>query len=412
MKNILLIFTTVLLASNVFANGKLLIVGGALSSENRNVYDAFLKSRALGRNKIAIIPVASSKPIKSAKSFKQDLVRFGAKENEVMIFPLAVMDDPTTKVDERLWRDNAFDEQKIEVLDQVGAVWFTGGDQMRIINTLLSPQGHDSPLLKRLRHMLNTQGIVIGGTSAGAAMMSNVMIAAGDSFTALTALPSDQYYGMETQEQGQLFLHQGIGFFPYGIVDQHFDRKSRLGRLVKTLTMNDHHMGYGVDENTAMLINLRDHILTVIGAGNVTVVDTQGTTVSDTSILNVSLSVLGKDDTFHLKQRKLIKTQGVATVNQEYAHEASFQGGGMILPNNRLSQMLGFELLDNANSDQIRRYSFIETGAGILYEFLQTSKSQGYWRSEGTLDHYTIDNVVLNIKPVNMIIKHDTQPES
>lgn len=412
MKKILLIFTMTLLASPTFASGKLLIVGGALSSENRDVYDAFLKGRASGKNKIAIIPVASSKPIKSANSFKKDLVRFGAKENDVMIFPLAVMDDPTTKVDERLWENNAFDEQRLKDLDQVGAVWFTGGDQMRIANTLLDKQQEDSPLLQTLRSLLHTQNIIIGGTSAGAAMMSNTMIAAGDSLTSLTSAPSDQYYGMETQEQGQLFLHKGIGFFPYGIVDQHFDRKSRLGRLVKTLTMNDHHMGYGVDENTGMLINLSDHLLTVVGVGNVTIANTQHTTVTSKQILNVSLSILGNGDIYHLRDHRLVETQGTGTVNHEYAREAAIQGGGMILPNQRLSQLLGFELLDNSSNRQLRRYSFSENGLGLLFEFLQTQQSQGYWRSEGTLDHYTIENVVLNIKPVNITIKHDDHSNS
>lgn len=405
MKKIIIASLMCALNANVQAetNGKLLIVGGALTSNNAAVYQGFLSALPAKDSRIAIIPVASSKPSKSANAFKADLVRFGASQENIEIFPLAVVDDSSTKVDESTWQNNANDAELVNKLKNVDGFWFTGGDQMRIINTINKDPKTPSALLTLLRERLK-QGALIGGSSAGAAMMSDTMIAAGDSFSALTSEPSNQYYGMETQERGQLYLHHGLGFFPFGIVDQHFDRKARLGRLAKTLTMNPVKMGYAVDENTAMLVDLKQQSLQVLGAGNVTILNANSAKTDALSIHGLSVSVLAENTRFDLKNNTLIDGAGSLTVGREYMDETPWQGAGFALPNARLDQILGFELIDNKGASEIRRYSFSEQGRGFVYRFVQTQNSKGYWKTNGTLDQYTVLDVEMHIEPANIKI--------
>lgn len=405
MKKIIIASLMCALNANVQAetNGKLLIVGGALASNNTAVYQGFLSALPAKDSRIAIIPVASSKPSKSANAFKADLVRFGASQENIEIFPLAVVDDSSTKVDESTWQNNANDAELVNKLKEVDGFWFTGGDQMRIINTINKDPKKPSALLTLLRERLK-QGALIGGSSAGAAMMSDTMIAAGDSFSALTSEPSNQYYGMETQERGQLYLHHGLGFFPFGIVDQHFDRKARLGRLAKTLSMNPVKMGYAVDENTAMLVDLKQQSLQVLGAGNVTILNANNVKSDALAIHGLSVSVLAENTRYDLKNNTLIDGAGSLTVGREYMDETPWQGAGFALPNARLDQILGFELIDNKGAGEIRRYSFSEQGRGFVYRFVQTQNSKGYWKTNGTLDQYTVLDVEMHIEPANIKI--------
>jgi len=384
--------------------GKLVIAGGAVSSDNQMLYQAFIDAMPNKNGNVMIIPVASGNPVSSASKFKQDLIRYGLSDEQIDTFPLAVTDDKNTEFDETSWKENAFDEALVKRLDDVNAIWFTGGDQMRIIESIRPTLDKESPLLQKLKQRLNA-GAVIGGTSAGAAMMSETMIAAGDSFSALTEPQSEQYYGMETQEQGQLYVHHGLGLFPYGIVDQHFDRKARLGRLVRTLADVSTNKGYAVDEDSAMVIDLDTQTLTAVGIGNITLVDTQKAVIEKDpfKIFNVKLTLLSPGDQWNLSSDTLITDSG-NTVGKEYFNEAAKQGAGLAMANKRLVHLLGYELLDNKATSEIRRYSFIENGKGILYRFSQTEESRGYWRTNGTKDQYSIINVNMDIEPISISI--------
>ena len=93
--------------------GSLVIVGGALSSDNEAVYKKFLtllnniNGKALKDVKIAIIPAASAAPIESADGYKEDFVRYGVPVENIYTAPIALIDDPSTKeVDESTWKDN------------------------------------------------------------------------------------------------------------------------------------------------------------------------------------------------------------------------------------------------------------------------------------------------------------------
>ncbi len=380
----------------------LLIVGGALGADNRSIYQALLDARPADKPQIAIIPLASSSPIKSARSFREELIGYGTQADTVRILPLAQVDDKSTTEDESQWRHNAQDNALADSLNNVGAFWFVGGDQMRIVETLKPKPGNSTPVLKAIFQQWQ-EGAIVGGTSAGAAIMSNLMIAAGDSYTSITQSNAKFYSGTETQEQGKLYLHHGLGFFDQGIIDQHFDRKARLGRLIRTLSEQEQHWGFGVDENTAMLVDVTQLSFRVIGAGNVTVVDARNAKSSESpfQIRSLKLSVLNEGDHWSLREQRLLHTAGKPTIDQEYANEFPHQGAGLALANQRLDQLLGYQLLDNNKATEIRRYNFVEQGPSFVYRFRQIHGSQGYWSaSNGAIDRYTIDQVELDLEPV------------
>jgi cyanophycinase len=134
-------------------------------------------------------------------------------------------------------------------------VFFTGGAQLRL-STLLG----GTPLATTIRRM-NARGVHVGGTSAGAAFLSEHMIA----------------FGKEggTPIAGQATLVPGLGLTNRVIVDQHFRQRDRMGRLLSALAYNPFAIGIGLDEDTAAFVG-PDNSFEVVGSGGITVVDAGG----------------------------------------------------------------------------------------------------------------------------------------
>jgi cyanophycinase len=391
----------VLLASVSTANadGSLLIVGGALKEDNAQVHRALIDAM-LPHGKMVIIPVASGRPAKSAAEFAGSLQRYGLAKDRIAIFPLAVRDDSTTDgVDESRWEGNAWNENAVAAIIDAAGFWFTGGDQLRITQTMLGKDGEESPLLVLVRKRL-AEGAVVGGTSAGAAIMSKDMIAGGISFTALLEPLAGSYSDTEDQDSGRLYLAKGLGFLDNGVVDQHFDRKARLGRLVRALAETGQTRGFGIDENTALLVRPDSNSAKVLGRGSVVLLNAREARFdfdSKTMASGLKLSILAPGVRFRLGNFALLDGQGDATVGNEYFGYRPLQGGGMALANSRLDQALGFDLLDNDSTQRLDRYSIDDSGRIILYRFTQTDNSTGFWQNEGSADRYTVSNVRMDI---------------
>ncbi len=125
-----------------------------------------------------------------------------------------------------------------EPLDHATGVWLTGGDQAWFAELYVGTQ-----VEQKLKSLLERGGS-IGGTSAGAAIMSQVMIRhSPEGATAAT----------------------GFDLFPKAIIDQHFMHRSRLNRLLGVLKQHPEHMGFGIDEDTALIVQLRSGRLGVMG---------------------------------------------------------------------------------------------------------------------------------------------------
>ena len=137
-------------------------------------------------------------------------------------------------------------------------------------------------------------GGLISGSSAGAAVMSDPMITSGSSVEALA-----QPLAGEPHDT-RLSIGKGLGFFPLGLVDQHFLQRGRLGRLVAALAATGWRHGFGIDENTAMVIE--GGRLTVLGESGLVHVDAGRLTGrrARTELAGLKLSYLDRGDSLDL----------------------------------------------------------------------------------------------------------------
>ena len=293
----LLVLITVLSATPAWSKGSLLIVGGGLSADNEEVYRAFI-DRANG-GKIAIIPSASGEPQASLDTFAVNLGRYGVDPSRILQVKIAEVDDPGTAIDESAWAANGDSRAEIAKIDQSTAIWFTGGDQARTFR-LLTHSGDDRPMLTAIRKRL-AAGAIIGGTSAGAAIMGSGMIVCGDPERASEPVshnPSD----CVVQEGGSepLVLGSGLAFLKGYVVDQHFSQRARLPRLLRATDCGAGR-GIGVDEDTAIVIDLTTRLGAVIGRGSVTVVENKNRLAScDAGAAMLGLGVYRTGQEFRL----------------------------------------------------------------------------------------------------------------
>ena len=140
----------------------------------------------------------------------------------------------------------------MERIERATGVFFTGGNQLRL-STFIG----GTAVAKAIR-MANARGMHVAGTSAGAAILSEHMIAFGEEGS--------------TPVAGMVRLAPGLGLTNRFVIDQHFRQRDRLGRLTASLAFNPFAIGIGLDEDTAAFI-APDNTLEVLGSGGVTVVD-------------------------------------------------------------------------------------------------------------------------------------------
>lgn len=394
--------------------GKLVIVGGALGSTNSAVYNKYIElSGGKAGAKIGIIPAASGN-LKSSNNFKKDLISYGVPESQIKILELAVVDDSKTKdVDESKWIANA---DKVEMANQIrdlSAIWFVGGDQTRITKALIKPDGSQSVALQAIWNLYKRGG-VIGGSSAGAAIMSNPMIAGGNSLGAINYGFTTKYIDENDQLNGPVYLEKGLGFFPYGVVDQHFDARSRLGRLTAVAWeyRKNSNRAYGVDENTAMIYNEATKEIEVVGAGGVTVVNVAKAAKDDKfkqlAIKNVALSFLSPGDRFNLTTGKMTVSASKDETNgyEYYDVKGPILGTGVLSGYSTVKEFIMYNLIDNAGVNLIKSYCYDDKGTGAELIFSKTADTKGWWGyQDGNMDSYSADQVLFEIKPVQVTIK-------
>lgn len=394
-------------ASPAPAPGRLVIVGGALAADNDAVHAAFLAAAdAAGAERpIYIVPAASGYPSESAGNFRQQLLRRGADAARVRILPLALMDDPTTpELDESTWAQNGADSDLAAEAATAGAFWFVGGDQSRIAAVLLAADGTDLPVLRALR-AAHARGAALGGTSAGAAIMSDPMILGGDSLGALRLGVSRAYAGMDDQESGPLVLGRGLGFFPFGLVDQHFDRKARHARLIVALAGSPLHRGYGIDEDTALVVDLATGTAEVAGRANVTFFDTSDASFSvhpaPFAARDIRLSVLSPGDRLDLRQGIVTpSTKRQPTAGRESFNLPSPVLGAALVPYSLFRDLAGPWLVDNRAADTASALAFAPSGEGWRLVLQKNSDTAGY---EGG-GHLTVINARLSLEPVTVTV--------
>ncbi len=228
--------------------GALAMIGGRLESDNEPLFAA-MKARCGGR--IAVMAMASGYPEEVGQELVEDFQHYGV---DAELIPLFFENRNTA----------AFDPALIRRVEACGSVFFSGGDQSRIVGSLVQ-DGAETPMLERIRAS-HASGGLIAGTSAGAAIMSGPMIESGTSLDALTVGPTTA----EEDDDG-FRVGRGLGFFRHGLVDQHFLKRGRLGRLLAACRELDEAVAYGIDENSALIVEGDQG--TVIGETGVVLLD-------------------------------------------------------------------------------------------------------------------------------------------
>jgi len=398
------------LPASALAQGRLVIVGGGLQDDNAQVYGAFLEAvNASADARIAVIAGASGSPATSGGRMAEVFAAHGFDAGRVDLVRLAVMDDRETSADESRWDRGAYSDEQVAVIHAADAIWFTGGDQMRLTRLLLTEEGSDTPMLAAIRQR-HVEGATLGGTSAGAAIMSDRMIQRGDTLTTLVEPVLGPDASEDEMESGRLSLGQGLGFFPLGLVDQHFEERARLGRLARALIETGDVQGFGIDEDTALVMDFADTAFWIAGAGGVSWVDASDAETANASgrfgIEGLLVSYLSAGDRVGWGSGGLsIPDYKSATVGNEYFRSPAASGGGMALPPAGLPEVVGEGLVDNTASTEVERVSFAADGRAVIYRFSQTGDSRGYWGrdSEGQA-RYSILRVGLDILPADVAV--------
>ncbi len=258
--------------------GHLLIVGGG------PIPDAILgRFVALaggpGRASIVLFPMASEDPdagVALAEHFRS----LGARAERLV-----------------LSHEQADSEDAARRLDEATGIWFGGGDQSRLTAALHGTRT-ERAVLARYR-----EGAVVGGTSAGAAVMSTPMLT-GDELRPGGDRPpakdSDDAY--MTIARGNVVTAEGFDLLPGAIVDQHFVRRRRNNRLLSLVLEHPDRVGVGIDESTALEIG-PDGVWHVLGASVAVVFDARRARITPPSAAvlgaeGVRLHVLPAGGTF------------------------------------------------------------------------------------------------------------------
>jgi cyanophycinase len=233
--------------------GHLFIVGGGERDEP--LMKRFVElAKGFGTGRIVVFTMASSVPLEVGPELVAEFRKYGVQD--VVYYQLT--------------RDEAMKADSAKILDGVSAIWFSGGDQALLTAALL-----DTPIHARMLE-LYAAGCLIGGTSAGAAVMSEVMITGDEKRTK----NEDELW--QTVEADNVVRVRGFGFVKNAIIDQHFLVRRRQNRLISLVLENPALLGAGIDESTAILVRT-DGKWEILGESQVYVVDARKAVVTKAS---------------------------------------------------------------------------------------------------------------------------------
>jgi len=261
------------------AQGTLVLIGGATHS-NGEALAAFTR-RAHGPQggSIVALTTASGNPAASARQWRRDLRAAGCFNVQIPVVST---------------RDDATNPRFVAALASAQGIFFGGGDQIKLVSIIGGTPAGDAIRDAYVR------GIVIGGTSAGAAALAKTTLA-----------------GNEVDEHGQLveqYIGPGLGLVRHPtIIDTHFSQRRRLYRLFVALAEFPELLGLGIDEDTAIVVE--GNVGRVVGTGSVTFVDGRGITYSNAgahrdgmplTLSAMRVGIVGAGHAFDLQTRELV----------------------------------------------------------------------------------------------------------
>ncbi|NCP63710.1 MAG: cyanophycinase [Paraglaciecola sp.] len=259
------------------ARGYVIPIGGAEDKlHNPQILKKFIALAGGQNSVISIIPTASQLD-DTGERYQHLFTELGA--GELNVLPISE-------------RADAQKAEYLTLLAKSTAIFVTGGNQLRL-STILG----GTPIAKAIRQ-LNAKGVHYAGTSAGAAIVSQHMITGGTS-------------GIVPTENG-VSLAPGLGLVNSAVIDQHFNQRNRLARLLSAVSYNPFLIGLGLDEDTAAFIDDKNQF-TVVGSGAITVIDPSNIEYSSMAeansgdaltLLNLKMHILASGSRYDLNARQ------------------------------------------------------------------------------------------------------------
>ena len=264
---------------------RLLVIGGAEDpdEEDMTILPHLVRMAGGKHARVIICSSPSENPEEKVDTYGALFQKLGVAE----VIPAAITD-----------RSEAEDPELVEAVERATAVFFTGGDQLRLTALIAGTR-----FCENIRARLYGDGLVVAGTSAGAAAMSSVMIIGG----------TDE----GTVRRQDVSLAPGLGYWRDTVVDTHFNQRGRVSRLLTIFAHNPNVLGIGIDENTAIDLVPGDRF-TVVGEGvvmvfNGRVTHTNAPDASDDETLAITDSVihtLPRGYGFNLRTKRPILPDG------------------------------------------------------------------------------------------------------
>jgi cyanophycinase len=256
----------------------IMVIGGAEDKVNGcSILTAFFESAGGKKAKIGIIPCASQEPSVVGDRYHQIFREMGAQQIQILDIRVA------KECDQGSW---------LSVLNNCTGIFITGGDQQRLCDLI-----GGSKFVELLKKRLYLGELVVAGTSAGAAIMGEKMIAAGSSG--------------ESPNRSLVDLTNGLSIIPELLVDQHFHNRNRMARLMSAIAAHPDKLGLGIDEDTCAAFE-DDCTFQVLGKGSITVIDPgemlhtnylESDETSPLSLHKLTVHVLSHGDRYDYRQR-------------------------------------------------------------------------------------------------------------
>ncbi|WP_290661110.1 cyanophycinase [Ignavibacterium sp.] len=262
------------------SKGHLVIVGGVQTKE---IVAEFVELAGGENARIIVIPNAGSNPVYWSEVQVKEFNELGAK-SDYLLFT----------------KETADADSNLKKMDWANAVFFLGGDQSDLTRDMLGTR-----LLQKVFDIYYRGGVV-GGSSAGAAVMSEVMI------TGNELLNKDSSSAFISIQKGNIETAKGFGFIKSAIIDQHFLKRKRHNRLITLMCEHPDLLGIAIDESTAIIVN-PDETFEVLGNNQVLVYDpTESKNIrqdkrGNLGITDMKMHLLISGDKFDLKSKKVIE---------------------------------------------------------------------------------------------------------
>ncbi|MFP4844212.1 cyanophycinase [Winogradskyella sp. PE311] len=238
-----------------------------------------VKEAGGSKAKIVVVPTASSIPVEVGENYLEAFSTLGCEN-------VTILDIRSNEDSEK--------QESIDLIKTANCIMFSGGDQSKITNKIGGTKIHEI-----IKHRYkNEKGFVVAGTSAGAMMMSTEMIAGGSA--------------TESFIKGAVNMYKGLGLVPGLIIDTHFIKRGRFGRISEAVAQFPKLIGIGLAEDTGMII--KNNKCRVIGSGMVIIFDgrrikhnnhnilSEGTPMS---LTNMRTHILSNGDLFHIDKKKV-----------------------------------------------------------------------------------------------------------